>query len=1284
MKQRISGLEGFILLLVGQSISLLGSGLTGFALDIWVFLETGSVTLFGFIAVLGVLPNIIISPFAGAIVDRSDRKKVMIISDSVVALCTLALAYLLFTEQLAVFHVGIITTIMSAAGAFQRPAYVATTPLLVPKRHYERINGIAAMIGAAAQILAPTMAAFLILAIDLWGILVVDFVTYLIALVIIWQIHIPRPKATAAGQTEKKSLWQEVVHGWRYLTTRAGLFALMIFSTLSNFIVGVLVTLMTPMALSLYDARVLGLALSSGGIGVLAGGLLMTFWRGPKKRIWGILIVHFLGGLAVLVAGLEPVPTVFYIVAFFFFMGIPITDGLASAIWYSKTAPDVLGRTRAVRQAFSWSLLPVSYLLSGVLADRVFEPLFAENGAWSGTFMGELIGIGPGFGIAFLFALTGIVAMIQGMVGFLYPRLRHIEEELPDAVTESPEEMVEPSEGSNEPMVENVRFGMTRSFRIALIGLTAVVLVLILSGVFISVLTVRRPFPKTEGIVALPGVKESVNIYRDEYGIPHIYANSVEDMFFAQGYVHAQDRFWQMEVQRRVAQGRTAELYGEFTLDVDILARNIGWNRIGSATWAMYQESSPETVAALEAYSAGINAYLDENRDNFSLNMTIWEVIDEPWEIEPWTPEDTLMLGVALDWGFGGGMYREQERAILRQTLGESAETDLWPYYSDDRPYILTNPIAEEGSNNLVLPENTVLSPNLNFIGATQNSPFGIGLHPFAGSNSWVVSGKHTDTGLPMLANDPHLDLEIPSRWYEVALHGPGWDVVGFSFAGVPGVVIGRNNHITWGLTNARVDTQDLFIEKINPVNPLQYEFEGEWHDMTVITEVIGVADIGDYVLDVRQTHHGVIVTDADERLDQVLALSWASSEPSRVMQAILELNQASNYAEFRDAMRIWDTLSQNIIYADVEGNIAYQLPGRIPKRRNGDGSLPVPGWTGEYEWDGWIPFEELPSLLNPVSGYIITANNAIVDENHPYVISREWGSGDRAARIQEMLEITLAENGQITINDFARVQLDAKSLLAADYVPLLLDLSSDDERVIAALEQLRNWDYQENRESVATTIFEIFYMHLANAVVGDELGAIQDVYLFDGNTQRIFFHNLSQQPDALWWDNVNTDSVETRDEILMQALTETITWLEKTIGQNMDQWRWGTLHTITFENVPLGRFGIVSLEFILNRGPFPVDGGNSVINAIDWDWEDPARSTGGVTFRLLVDLANIDGSQAIHATGQSGHPYHPNYADMIELWQNGEYHQVAFSREAALNSSVEHLVLINPDSGDE
>ena len=625
----------------------------------------------------------------------------------------------------------------------------------------------------------------------------------------------------------------------------------------------------------------------------------------------------------------------------------------------------------------------------------------------------------------------------------------------------------------------------------------------------------------------------------------------------------------------------------------------------------------------------------------------------------------------------------EIRRAKALNALGASTVANLTPAYNyNQRPVIAPSAELERGESgearDLSLaprpsPLISLHSVSTQLIGTVPEDGYVFGKGVDIGSNNWVISGEHTDTGLPLLADDPHLGIQMPSIWYEVALHLPERDVVGFSFAGVPGIIIGHNNHIAWGVTNVGPDVQDLFIEKINPTNPNQYEFRGEWHDMEVVEEVIKVSGGEDVILPVQITRHGPIITELVDDATDVLAMQWTAHEPSTIFKSVLLLNQATNYDEFREALRWWDIPSQNFVYADVEGNIAYQMPGRVPIRQNGDGLVPVPGWTGEYEWEGWIPYEELPALLNPEQGYIVTANHAVVDEDYPYLINIYWSDGDRGQRITDMIVAEIEGDGTVTTADIANIQFDSKSLLAESYQPLFQGLSSDDATVQAALERLRGWgDLQLRRDSVPAAIFEIFHMHLADAILADDVGE-EFVGTFSRN---VLFHQLAQQPQAVWWDKANTEAVETTDDIILEALTDTVRWFEENVGEDMNEWTWGNLHTATFVSAPLGQSGIGPVEMLVNRGPFAADGGGSTVNAAGWSWGDPAKVRGHVSMRMIVDMADFEASQTVMPTGQSGHPYHTHYDDMIALWLNGQYHPMLFGREAVEAAAVDHLVL--------
>ncbi len=822
---------------------------------------------------------------------------------------------------------------------------------------------------------------------------------------------------------------------------------------------------------------------------------------------------------------------------------------------------------------------------------------------------------------------------------------------------------------------------MKRLARIALVILGVVVLLIAIASAGAYYVT-RQPFPNTDGPLTATGLNEEVHIYRDEYGIPHIYANNQEDLFFAQGYVHAQDRFWQMEFWRHIGQGRLSEIAGDATVESDKFIRTVGFNRMADATIAYYEQEQPEYMAILDAYSAGVNAYINENADDLSLHFEILGLVNEPWEIEPWTPVNTVSWGVAMSYDLGGNMDDEIDRAKLIQDLGEATVEQVWPPYPyESRPVIAP---TDEQTNDL--PGEPVASNeasginwenvNLDITGQMPADGFVVGSGPQVGSNNWVVSGEHTESGLPILANDTHLAVQMPSIWYEVGLHAPEWDVTGLSFAGVPGVVIGHNDKIAWGVTNTGPDVQDLFIEKINPNDAHQYEFEGEWLDMEVIEEVIKVNGGEDIVLEVRTTHHGPIISDIRDDVNDVLALKWTQQEPSRILQSIVLLGQAQNYENFREALRYWDVPSQNVIYADREGNIAYQTPGLIPLRKNGRGEVPVPGWTGEYEWEGWLPYEELPALFNPEQGYIVTANHAVVDEDYPYFITRDWASGDRGQRINDLIAARVKSGEKISVKDLARIQFDSKSLPAQSYVPLMEGLSSDDPEVQAAIERLRGWDLRETQDSVPASIFEIFTIYLMHNVLADDIGQENLDSLLPYSAKTIFMHDLAGQLNSSWWDNQDTAEKESWEDIMLQSLADAVTWLEENQGGSMNEWAWGKIHTITFEDRVLGASGVAPIEAIFNRGPFAVDSSRDLVNAQAWDSSDPAAVIHHASQRMLVDMSDLDNSRSVIPTGNSGHPYNAHYDDQMPLYLTGQYHPMPFSREAVEAAAVEHLIL--------
>ncbi|MFQ6101502.1 MAG: penicillin acylase family protein [Anaerolineae bacterium] len=818
-----------------------------------------------------------------------------------------------------------------------------------------------------------------------------------------------------------------------------------------------------------------------------------------------------------------------------------------------------------------------------------------------------------------------------------------------------------------------------------LLVLLAILLVVGLAGCGYGLLAVRRPWPKVDGTVrGVDGLQAEVTVIRDSWGIPHIYASNSHDLFFTQGYVHAQDRFWQMEFWRRIGSGRLSEILGDSALENDRFIRTLGWHRTAAEE---LKHLNAEDLAMLEAYAEGVNAYISTHRKRLGMEFTMLGLTGVKFEPEPWTSLNTLTWAKVMAWDLGGNMDAELLRAHIAARLGTAAMEELMPPYPDDHPVIVPHPLAEATLE--ALPE-----------AAFDSYAFGTGDDPSAslraglGSNNWVISGECTETGMPLLANDPHLGIQMPSIWYEIGLHcepvGPDcpYNIDGASFASVPGVIIGHNDHIAWGVTNLGPDVQDLFIEKVNPENPNQYEYGGEWVDMDIVREEITVAGEEEpVVVFARITRHGPIINDVVGGTGedwafgwQPLAFSWTALQPGTIVHSVLLLDQASNWEEFREALSYWDVPSQNFVYADVEGNIGYQAPGRIPIRASGDGSMPVPGWTDEYEWEGYIPFDELPRAFNPEEGYIVTANNAVVGPDYPHFISMDWDPGYRARRIVELIEA----DDSISLADIQTMQGNSSPIWAEDVLPHLLVLPAkvsgstavDERRLAEALEMLRAWNRRADRDSAGAALFEAFRMHLIDLTFGDELG--EQLLGKARSNVSVALVDLLEDDASLWFDDVATPKVETRDEVLLLALEKAVEELTETLGRNMDNWRWGDLHTATFENQSLGQSGISLIEAIFNRGPFPVDGTIATVNNTGYSLDDPYDVSVVPSYRQIVDLGNLSRSVSMHTTGQSGHPYHPHYDDMIDPWRNIEYHPMLWER-ADVEADAEGVLVLKP-----
>ena len=852
----------------------------------------------------------------------------------------------------------------------------------------------------------------------------------------------------------------------------------------------------------------------------------------------------------------------------------------------------------------------------------------------------------------------------------------------------------------------------------------AAVFAFVAVGMNSCVILPGRAFPKSSGTVKLEGLKGPVEILRDKYGIPHIYARNTEDLFFANGYVHAQDRFWQMEFSRRVGAGRLAELFGNDLLETDIFLRTLGVYRVAQEE---YKVLDVESRKFLDSYAAGVNAYIrDKKPGKISLEYSFLKLIGTDFEIDDWVPADSIVWAKMMAWNLSANMNVERLLLFLLRTAGMDGTAGFFAPYREDMPVIISD--EELGFSTVQAPDGA---------GDDQLSspvpPIYLGKGNSLGSNSWVISGDLTESGAPILANDTHLGVQMPSVFYELGLHivdqegqpvtsgGDDIQVRGFSFPGVPGVIIGHNGHIAWGITDFGDDVQDLYFERINPLNPNQYQVNGEWRDMELTHERIDIQGESDpFVLVVRNTRHGPIISDrggnralesysfsSDREFPENLeltsiSLKWTALMPGMMLKSMFDLDRAQNFEEFLKALSNWTVPIQSIVYADTEGNIGYKSPGVVPIRKKSKGRIPVPGWTDEYEWIGFVPYDDLPSVLNPKKGYIVAANQPVTGPNYPYYLGIDASYGYRARRIVEMIEID--EDG-ITIDDAKAMQGDSLDLAALEIVKYLegLDLTKEtvseylkekepgikkkqkkkaeldsqvEDALDDAMQSLLDWDGYLNIDSSPAAIYGFFFFELSEAVFSDQYPDVEWLAVSHDRIQNALYY-LLEDPNNAWWDDVRTPDVhETRDDILVRAFRKAVRTGIEELGEKLEKWEWGAVHQTEFRNATLGESGIGFIENIFNRGPFSVPGGSTTVFQTNWLRDEPFKVYWSAASREIIDMGDLSSGLMMLAPGQSGHAKHRHYDDFIDPWRNIEYHPNLWFRKDVEANNRSRLTL--------
>jgi penicillin amidase len=780
----------------------------------------------------------------------------------------------------------------------------------------------------------------------------------------------------------------------------------------------------------------------------------------------------------------------------------------------------------------------------------------------------------------------------------------------------------------------------------------------------------RRSLPRTSGVLALPDLESPVQVLRDRWGVPHIYARSNTDLFIAQGYVHAQDRLWQMEFHRRSGLGQLSEIFGPVALESDRFLRILGFGRVARREAEILSGAARE---AIDAYILGINAYISQHAKRLPIEFTILRLRPRPWE-----RVDVLVWGKMMALTLSENWTDEILRARIVAAVGSERAAALEPEYDAARP--------------LIIPPGLRYHPEIGadaLRGAAATAPFAGEVGGGQGSNNWVVGGARAASGMPLLANDPHLSLQVPSIWYENHLSGGDYHVTGAGIPGSPGVIIGHNERIAWGVTNAMTDVQDLYIERFDPQDATRYEFQGQWERAEIVREEIAVRGRSEpFVEEVRITRHGPVIsplvpaTDQrtngaamDQPLEETLTLRWTALEPARIFESVLALNRATDWENFRAALADWTVPAQNFVYADVDGHIGYALGGDMPVRAQGDGRVPVPGWTGEYEWTGVIPHADLPHVLDPQVGFIATANNQIVGHDYPYLVAGEWLNGYRVTRIRELIE----QRPQHDAASFVRIQGDLRSLPGLELAALADRLPATSVVAQHARAALSAWDGELTAECIGGTIYARLREKLLAAALAEiaaPLGTTASLGAFASFPGADYYQR--SLPQILRRAATRNDgwlpAGRSWDAVLAEAWEASVAELRAEYGDDVRLWIYGRKHVLNFRHL---LDSVPALAKLLDRGPFPTGGDLDTVRMghLPRVFAGPPYYV-APSYRQICDTADWDRSQSIHPPGQSGQPGSHHYADLLQLWLRMEYHPMLWSRARVEAAAVERLTL--------
>lgn len=802
---------------------------------------------------------------------------------------------------------------------------------------------------------------------------------------------------------------------------------------------------------------------------------------------------------------------------------------------------------------------------------------------------------------------------------------------------------------------------MKRWIKITLsIIVTFIILFLIAGGIFYSML--RSSLPEYSGEIKSEKISSDIEIYFDSLAIPYVFAESDEDVAFALGFLHARERLFFMDLARRAGEGKLSEVFGEETLPFDKMFRTVGIKRKLEKNLSRFDK---KVMSILKSYSDGVNKFIEDADGNIAPEFDVLG-----YEPEKWEPIHSLLMIKMMAWELNMSWWIDISFAELIQKLGEDKVLEILPDYPENKPLIVPADYKNYTSIKSGLMETDKRFRK--WIGFT-------GTH--LGSNNWVIDSSLSSSGKPIIANDPHLAFSAPGKWYAVVLNGNDWKAAGVTLPGIPGIAIGKNKNISWTLTNLMNDDTDFYIEKIDSSGE-KYFVDDEWHSLKIIEDTIFIKDAKEVVYEIKETHRGPIISgihpftllyNDDKSYLPVISIQWLGNEFSDEMSAFLKINKAKNWNEFKSGVREFTLPAQNFVYGDAEGNIGYVMGAKIPLRKSGNPTLLFDGTTTENDWKGFVPQNQLPAFLNPVNGYIATANNKVTDD-FPHHISNLWEPSSRIDRITELLE----EKENHSVEDYKNYQLDMISPYAEEITRFLLNafegVKITDENLKKSIQLLEEWNYELNKSSQTASIYIMFLDKILKNIFYDEMGyELFNKFVFIANVPYRSLLQVLNDPASTWFDDVNTNRREGRDEIIRKSLADALTQLEQDYGKELVNWQWGEIHQLTFRHPFSGAAGL--LDDYINIGPFNVGGDGTTlfnteypffqsIDSIPLIKHEKFENVLGPSMRFIFDFAEPDRFYLVLTTGQSGHTMSDHYSDMTEYWLDGKYFTISTDEE--------------------